>query len=286
MRPFIGSLTSFASFVSFALVLAGGAVPARAQAPQIAAGGVLNAASSDLTGLPLALGSLVSIYGSNLSPVTDSAAVIPLPLSLDGVTVTVNGVFAPIQVVSSGQINAQLPWTALPAAPPTSTGTTTFQVVVSTPAGGVSAPANVAIGPAGPGIFTFNYGAGQAIAYSNIDGAIASTTPIASYPYHPAKINDPYSLVILATGLGAVTPPLDSGAGPATGVIENTVLTPTVLIGNVPAQVLFSGLSQFPGVYQLNVVVAAGTPTGSAVPLQIQMNGILTRNDVTIAVSQ
>jgi uncharacterized protein (TIGR03437 family) len=65
------------------------------------------------------------------------------------------------------------------------------------------------------------------------------------------------------------------------------VTTPTVLIGNVPAQVLFSGLTpQYPGVYQLNVIVATGTPPGNAVPLQIRMNGVTSRNDVTIAVSQ
>jgi uncharacterized protein (TIGR03437 family) len=39
-------------------------------------------------------------------------------------------------------------------------------------------------------------------------------------------------------------------------------------------------------VYQLNVRVPTGTPTGSAVPLQIQLDGVISRNDVTIAVSQ
>jgi uncharacterized protein (TIGR03437 family) len=284
MRPFFQFLSSRASFASLALLLTAGA--ALAQTPVISPGGILNAASSDLTGLPLSQGSLISIYGSNLSPVTDSAAAIPLPVSLDGVVVTVNGVLAPLLVVSAGQINAQIPWTALAAAPPTTNSTTTAQVVVSTLTAGASAPATIKVGLAGPGIFTFSYGSGQAVAYSNVDGAIASATPVPSYGYHPAKINDPYSLVILATGLGAVNPPVVTGAAPPTGVISNTVTTPTVLIGNVPAQVLFAGLSQYPGVYQLNVIVAPGTPTGNAVPLQIQLDGITSRNDVTIAVSQ
>ena len=43
---------------------------------------------------------------------------------------------------------------------------------------------------------------------------------------------------------------------------------------------------QFVGVYQINIIVANGTPTGNAVPLQIVMSGITSRNDVTIAVTQ
>jgi uncharacterized protein (TIGR03437 family) len=274
MRPFFNSLTSFA------LLLVAGAVLARAQTPAIATGGVLNAASSDKTGLPIALGSLVSIYGTNLSPQTDQATNIPLPSTLDGVTVTVNGVLAPILVISSGQINAQIPWDAVASAPPTTS--TTAEVVVATKSGGASVPANVTVGPAGPGIFTFSYGSGQAVAYSATDGAVASATPIPPYANHPFAIGD--VLVILATGLGAVNPPVASGAAPSG--LSNTVTIPTVLVGNIPGGVLFSGLSQYPGVYQLNVVLAANTPPGNAVSLQIQMDGVTSRSDVTIAVAQ
>jgi uncharacterized protein (TIGR03437 family) len=59
-----------------------------------------------------------------------------------------------------------------------------------------------------------------------------------------------------------------------------------VLVGNVAAQVVFSGiLPGFPGVYQINIIIQAGTPTGNAVPLQIQMGGITTSSSTTIAVS-
>ncbi len=282
MRPFFHSLTFLASC---ALLLTAGAAPARAQAPVIMTGGIANAASGNL---PVAVGSLISIYGSNLSSVTDVDTAIPLPPTMDGVRVTVNGVAAPLWFVSSGQINAQIPWEALASTPPT-TNTSTAQVVVSTTAGGASAPASVTIAPAGPGIFTFNYGSGQAIAYNYSDGSFASATPIAGYPtvpYRAAKINDPNPLVIYATGLGAVSPPVSDGAPPPTGVISYVVAPVTVLVGGVPVTVQFAGLSQDPGVYQLNVTLPTGTPPGNAVPLQIQMNGITSRNDVTIAVSQ
>jgi uncharacterized protein (TIGR03437 family) len=49
--------------------------------------------------------------------------------------------------------------------------------------------------------------------------------------------------------------------------------------------VLFSGLSQdFVGVNQINVALPAGTPTGNAVPIQIQLGGLTSTNQVTIAV--
>ncbi len=282
MRPFFHSLTYLASC---ALLLAAGASPARAQTPVITAGGVVNAASDNP---PVAVGSLISIFGSNLSPVSDTDTAIPLPPTMDGVHVTVNGYTAPLWFVSSGQINAQIPWEALASAPPT-TNTTTGQVIVST-ASGTSAAANVTMAPAGPGIFTFSYGNGQAIAYNYSDGTFASATPIAGYstvPVRPAKINDPNPLVIYATGLGAVTPSVADGAPPSG--IAYTVITPTILVGGFAlpaANVLFSGLSSDPGVYQLNVTLPTGTPTGNAVSLQIQMNGFTSRGDVTIAVSQ
>jgi len=54
----------------------------------------------------------------------------------------------------------------------------------------------------------------------------------------------------------------------------------------VEAQLIFSGMQpQFPGVYQINIILASGTPTGDAVPLQFVMNGITTTDKVTIAVT-
>jgi uncharacterized protein (TIGR03437 family) len=58
------------------------------------------------------------------------------------------------------------------------------------------------------------------------------------------------------------------------------------MVGGVEAQLVFSGMQpQFPGVYQINIILAPGTPTGNAVPLQFVMNGITTTDQVTIAVT-
>jgi uncharacterized protein (TIGR03437 family) len=219
---------------------------------------------------------------------------IPLSNSLSGVSVTINNTVAPLLFVSSGQINAQLPWEVLAVLPPGTNGTGTVQIVVVNN-NASSASQAVKVAAAAPGIFTATgTGSGQAIAYGNSDGAYAA--PAGSIPgasSHPAKINDPTTLVILATGLGAVDTTVPDGDVP-TVITSKTLVTPTVLVGNVPAQVVFSGMVGrdntgkafgYVGVYQLNIIIAPGTPTGDAVPLQIQMNGITTTNKVTIAVS-
>ena len=80
--------------------------------------------------------------------------------------------------------------------------------------------------------------------------------------------------------------PISDGANSA-DTVRNTLTQPTVLIGGVAAQVTFSGLTpQFVGVNQINVTIPAGTPTGNAVSLVLHVNGSLSSNPATIAVSQ
>jgi uncharacterized protein (TIGR03437 family) len=265
----------------------GSAGAAYSQTPVVAAGGILNAASNDKTGY-VAPGSLVSIYGTELAASLQQSGSIPLSNQLTGVSVTINNVTAPLQFVSTGQINAQVPWEMLPLLPPVSAGTIQVPVVV-TRNGVASAPINVTVGPASPGIFTFQFGVGPAIAV-NGDGSIAAPAN-AGLPYtsHPAKAGD--VLVMYATGLGAVDTTVADGDVPK--VITSKALSqPTVLVGGQSAPVLFAGLVGrdtsgaaigFVGVYQINFTVPSGAGTG-VVPLQIQMNGVTSRNDVTIAV--
>jgi uncharacterized protein (TIGR03437 family) len=241
------------------------------QTPTIASGGVLNAASYDKTA-PIAAGSLVAIFGTNLASTLTVAGSIPLSVSLGDVrSVTFNGTAAPILFVDKGQINVQVPWQ-------TTGGTAS---VVVNRAGTASAPASVQVAPSSPGIFSVNFGTGPAIAI-NSDGTLAAAPgSIQGLTTHAAKAGD--VLEVLATGLGAVDQPVTSGAPPTQ--LTNTLSKPTVLIGNVAAQVPFSGLSpQFPGVYQLNVVVPTGVAAGNSVPIQLQMGGITTSNQVTIAI--
>jgi uncharacterized protein (TIGR03437 family) len=268
-------ILSSSVFLAAALAFVSG--QAFSQAPVVSNGGVFNAASY-APSQAVAPGSLIAIFGTNLASSLAVADTVPFSVTLNSVGVTVNGASAPLQFVSSGQVNAQLPWT---------TATGTASIVVSR-SGTASAPVSFQVGAAAPGIFTLpGNGLGQAIAYGNSDGAFAAPAGAVSAPYtsHPAKIGDPATLVILATGLGAVDPPVANGSVPGPGVLSNTVMTPTVLVGNVAAKVVFSGHSPYVGVYQINIVIQPGTPTGDKVPLQLVMNGITTSNQVTIAVS-
>jgi uncharacterized protein (TIGR03437 family) len=270
-----------------------GAAAAAAQTPAIDAGRIYNAASFQ-PGQAVAPGSLVALFGTNIASDNTTASSVPLPATLGNVSVTFNNVPAPISGVfhdaaNGDQITAQVPWNVLAVLPP---GTTNVQMIVSR-GGSASAPVNVPLTPAAPGIFAVKLsggqvvgvGSGQAIAYGNTDGMIAAPAgAITGLTTKPAKIADPLTLQILATGLGPVDNPPANGDVPKNGVIARTTTTPTVLVGGVQAQVVFSGLSPYVGVYQLNIVIAAGTPVGDAVPLQIEMNGIRSSAGVTIAV--
>jgi uncharacterized protein (TIGR03437 family) len=258
-------------------------IAAHAQTPVVASGGVLNAASFT-KGQAVTPGSLVSIFGSNLASSLAQADSIPLATSLGNVSVSFNNIAAPLLFVNhdaanGDQINAQLPWSV-----PQSGSVN----VVVTRNGQASLPVSVPVGPVSPGIFAVNFGTGNAIAYGNSDGILAAAPgSIPPLNTHPAKIGDPTTLVILATGLGAVEPPVVTGSGVTDGQLHKTVTTPQVLVGNVQAQVVFAGMTpQFVGVYQINIIIQPGTPTGDKIPLQISMGGVTTTNQVTIAVSQ
>jgi uncharacterized protein (TIGR03437 family) len=275
-----------------ALALGLGAVllvsAARAQAPAVNPGGIVNAASYATQGV--APGSIIGIFGTNLAGALAFSDSIPLSVTLGTVSsVTFNGVSAPLYYAGPLQVNAQMPYESL------ASGSTsaTVNVVVTTTTGGASASQPVTVLPAVPGIFTVNEsGVGPAIATDNNDGAIAAAAgSIQGLTTHPWSLSSGHALVIWCTGLGAVTPPIADGAnsydsnGNLTLRSVPSANTPVVLIGGVAAKVVFAGLAPaFVGEYQVDVTAGTGTPTGDAVSVQIQMNGVTTSDKVTIAV--
>jgi len=254
-------------------ILLAGSIAAWPQTPPpvVNASGVTNAAGA--SGQGVAPGSLVSIFGSNLASSMAAAGTVPLSTTLSGVSVTFSNTPAPVQSVSGGQITVQVPWEVAPS---------TAQIVVTRDDGVTSAPVGVPVAAIAPAIYSIG---GQAIAI-NSDGSLAAPAgAIPGISTHPAKIGDPNGLTILATGLGAVSAPVADGAN-SSDMTRNTLTAPSVMIGGVAAQLTFSGLSpQFVGLNQINVVIPAGTPTGNAVPLQLQV-GTVNSNIASIAVSQ
>lgn len=266
--------------ISF-LVVTAALASAQSTNPSINSGGIVNAADFQA---PLAPGALFSIFGSQLSSQTASALTIPLSSSLGGVTVQFtngsNTVSAPLLYVQPdgangviSQINAQVPWALVTPGTP---GTVT--VVVSHD-GVSSAPTPVTIGSFSPGIFAFG---NQAVAVNYPDGSVAQpANAIPGIATHPASPGG--TLIIYATGLGAVSNPPADGAA-SLDATRSVLTPPVVLVGGLTAPVLFAGLSpQFVGVNQINITVP-NVPAGNAVPIQIQVGGITTPATTTIAV--
>ncbi|MGO9228193.1 MAG: Ig-like domain repeat protein [Bryobacteraceae bacterium] len=212
--------------------------------PAMSAIGAVSGASF-VSGMPLAPGSIASIFGVNLAAQTALAPGLPQLTPLGGATLTINGVAAPLFAATPGQLNLFVPWELEPQ--------TTATMVLST-AGGVAALADVPVAPQSPGVFQID-AAGDAAAV-HLNGALVSVTA-------PADTGE--LLEIFATGLCPVAaPPADGTAAPSSPPLVCQT-TPQVTIGDVPAQVLFAGLAPgFAGLYQLNVVVPEGLPSGPA----------------------
>lgn len=247
-------------------------------------GGIVNAASY---AAPVAPGSLVSIFTSPFTAQAASATPPQLPSSLSGVSVTFNGVTAPMVAVSPAGANpsvtVQVPFEALPAGQAAAT-----VPVVITLNGVPSVAAPTQIVASAPAIFTIPpTGLGSAVLVNLADYSIAA--PSGSIPglsAHPIPRGQ--AAYFYVTGLGAMTPsvPDGSGACPAASGICNANALPTVLVGGVPAQVLFAGQAVgFPGVMQVNIIVPQGAPTGGSVSLVVKSaDGTVTSNSATVAV--
>lgn len=247
------------------------------------AAGPVSATSDSATNsfaVGLSPGMFVALYGSELAA-TSAVASFPLPTTVGGVKVLVNGTAAPIYYVAAGQINFVVPWE--------SAGNTASIAVVS--GGTTSNTVTAAIQPA-PQIFTTNQaGSGQGAVL--IAGTATIAAPTGAFPGSRPAARGEY-ISIYTAGLGAVqNPPADGAA--ATG-LSPTVAEPTVGIGcittsgattlcNAPVQ--FSGLAPgFVGLYQVNVQIPADAISGSLVPLQVNYTVGAGRpsNIVTIAV--
>jgi uncharacterized protein (TIGR03437 family) len=258
--------------------------------PSIAA--VVNAASF-ASQVPVAPGSIVSLFGLNFGQ-QDTVAIFP-GTKFQGLSVSVMSIPAPLFAVlpSSGQLNLLVP-TELPEF-----GTVSVQV--TTPAG-LSSVFVLQMTPAAPGIFSIAdpsrvVAKNAAAIFANtawlvIPSSLTQTlrVPACSPTTNPVSVCGraaiPGDIVQLyTTGLGRATaggnsagPPLPTGsvAPPDGNPLYVTIESPTVTVGGLPAEVLFSGLTPgYAGLYQVNVRVPVGVLAGDQVPVRIaSRNGL------------
>lgn len=241
--------------------------------PSIAANGVVNAAN--LTGA-IAPGTWVSIFGSLLSGTTRSwrdtdFVAGKLPLSLDGVSVTINSKPAPVAFVSPGQINVLAP-------DETSTGLLFVQV--KAPAG--STDSVLALEQtAAPALFQFRGPSAVYVAGTHADGSYLAGSPLVQQGIlgTPAKPGE--TIVVYGTGFGATQPPISATALVPSPLPLANPQDLRIRIGGVDAAIAFAGLIS-PGLYQFNVVVPE-VPDGDRA-IVVELRGLLTKADLLLTI--
>jgi uncharacterized protein (TIGR03437 family) len=244
-----------------------------AAGPSVPANGVVDGAgfSARISG-----GGIGSIFGTNLAAAPTSTSSLPLPITLGGTTVTMNGISVPLFFVSPLQINFQVPWEMLSS--PTATLTVTT-------AAGTSPSIAVSLSAAAPGIFTIgstNSATQGAIQIANTTTLVAPVGAVPGVVSRPGTTGD--ILTIYCSGLGAVTNMPVDGAAAGTSSLSYVQAPVSVTVGGQSATPLFAGLAPgFVGLYQVNVQLPAGVAAGNAVPVVVSTAN-LNSNTATIAV--
>ena len=218
--------------------------------------------------------SISSLYGTNLSPKAVNADVAPpLPFTLGGTTMTIDGNETPLFYVSPSLVNFQVPFLSF-------TKPTKVPLVINQ--GGQSTTITVTVQPYAPALFTTN-GGGTGQAAAQVANTASIAAPVGTFPgSRPIHIGE--YLSIYCTGLGDVSnrPPLGSPA--LASPLSQTLSTAAVTIGGVPGIVSFSGLAPgFAGLYLVNVRIPDTAPTGDGIPVVLAIAGF-TSNTATISV--
>lgn len=260
----------FPAWRALAVVFCGGI--AMAQSPSYASSSIVNA--SDFSPGPFAPGSLISIFGTNLSFNTatltaDNTTGETLPFSLGKVKVIIDNAAAPLLYVSPSQINVMVP-------PNEIAGNVTLQVVRQSIAG----PAvTISLVAGAPALFVSSdhYALAQEF---NANYALAT----AKTPALPGDL-----IILYATGLGGTQPLPNIGQIPQFAGFINGFATGAlqVLVNGKsldPKTIPYAGLTPgFAGLYQINFYLPGNCPPNPLI--QIAMGGQLSGTNVILAIA-
>jgi uncharacterized protein (TIGR03437 family) len=220
--------------------------------PATTSDGILNAASF----LPaIAPGALITVFGSNLAAGTAQFATTPLPVSLGGTSVSINGTPVPLLFVSPGQVNAQVPYEAKVG---------TAKLIVQSN-GVPSAAVNFEVAATGPGVFTPPQST-HVLARNLANGTLnAADTPARPGEYVTAYL----------TGQGLVDPKVATGdVAPSSAPFPMPLAPVQVKIGGVTADLQFAGLAPgfIGGLLQMNILIP-DVPPGE-LPFEVTVGGV------------
>ena len=254
------TITSRASATGFAAatsVIKGQVAPN--SAPALNPGGTLNAFGASL-GAPLGPGSIVQIYGTNLSAQPNTATALPLPDALGGTKVIIGGKNAPLYFASATQINAQVPVELKP--------NQQYQIVVSAN-GALSTPDTLQLTDVAPGIATFANGA---VIAQHLDGSLVLDT---KSPAKPGEI-----VIFYMSGLGVTDNQVPTGDASPGDILAHPTVPLKLTLNGVDAPVQFVGLTPgLVGLFQVNFKVPDAVPDGN-LDLLIQQGDILSNKTI------
>jgi uncharacterized protein (TIGR03437 family) len=219
--------------------------------------------------------SWVTIKGTNVSPVTDnwdnSVVNGVLPISLDGVGVSIGGKPAYIYYIAPGQLNVLAP----------DIGPGPVSVTVTTPSG-TSAGVTATIALYGPAFFMWP-GSQVVATRQDYSYAVAAGTfaGAATVPAAPGDV-----LILWATGFGPTNPPAPDGVVAPSTQTYNTLAAPTVTIDNIPALVYGAALAPGSvGLYQIAIQVPTTLANGTW-PIQAMIGGVSSPAGTVLTVQQ
>jgi uncharacterized protein (TIGR03437 family) len=214
----------------------------------------------------VAPGGLVTVWGSQLSPVNIATREVPVPTALGDSCLTVNGVPVPMLFASPNQINAQLPFEV--------EGATTM--VLHTP-GGTSNNFDFTVLSAAPSVFR----SGVAGPLNGLPTVVRAKNNQLVTPADPIHRGE--AIVIYATGLGRTLPAVATGFAASTNPLPVAIDQPNVSLGGLSLPLYYAGLAPGEvGVYQINALVPGWAPTGMKVPLTITQGSVSTTLTVRV----
>ena len=240
-------------------------------APTISAGGVASAGLSTPPVQALAPNAIATIFGARFAPDGTARQAGPddlvngnLPTNLAGVCVGFGGdrlgaVRAPVFAVYPGQINFQVP--------SLSAGSSTILVTTNcdTPQAQTSNAVPVSVQATAPEFFYFLHngsGHNPIAAINAVTGTfVGAASLLSGATFAPAKPGD--ILTLFGTGFGATNPAFDPGVLPS-GAAQVTAPM-SISFGGVtldPSDILYVGVSQNAGLYQVNLRVPNGLTNG------------------------
>jgi uncharacterized protein (TIGR03437 family) len=237
-------------------------------APPVA---VVNAAS----GQPdrVSPGEIVSIFGSNIGPATGVGLTLTstgaVSTTLGGTQVLFDGAAAPLAYAGAGQINAIVPYEV---------GGRQFTKVIVQRNGTATGAGVLTVDDSNPAIFAVQGGTGQ--------GAILNQDNSYNSASNPAAVGS--FITVFATGEGSLAPAVATGSvTSATGPTFPAPVGPvSVTIAGKPASLIYAGEAPgfASGVFQLDVTIPQGTPSGSQPMVVTVGNNSNAAQNITVAV--